>query len=271
MIKTRLKSYMDIGLFDSGSGGLTVLRQIVNIAPNHRFIYLADTANLPYGNKTREQILSYGDLKMQWMRSMGVEMVSVGCNTTDSVIYDQTHRYNGFFNKGIVHIIHPTVSGIVNNFQVTKVGIIATEATARSQVFDKAFKQISNIETLSVPCPDLVSWIESAEYHYDTGYRLLLEYMKPLIDFGIDSLIYGCTHYQLASNVINDILTDHGMKIQLFDPATFIAKEISQMFLEESKFSIEFYVTDIGVKSKLSSIVEKLFGFKPEIKLTTLC
>ena len=262
---------MDIGVFDSGSGGLTVLKEIINLVPNHRFIYLADGANLPYGNKTRDQILSYADLKMQWMQSMGVDLVSVACNTSDSVIFNQNHRYDGFFKQGIVHIIHPTVHGIVNNYQVKRVGIIATEATVKSKVFERAFKTISNIETLSVPCPELVTWIESEESEYEIGYNLLLQYMQPLIDFRIDSLLYGCTHYQLASNVIDDILSHHKMKILSFDPAKFIAKEISTIPLDENQFSVEFYVTDIGAKSKLSSTVERLFGFKPEIKLTTLC
>ncbi len=262
---------MNIGVFDSGSGGLTVLREIVKVAPNHRFIYLADTANLPYGNKTREQILSYADLKMQWMKSMGVDLVSVACNTTDSFIFDQSDRYNGFFSKGILHIIQPTVEGIVNKYSVTKVGVIATEATAGSKAFDKAFNKISNIETLSVPCPELVPWIESEEFHYETGYKLLSQYMQPLIDFNIDSLIYGCTHYQLASHVIDDIFSHNRIKIQLFDPDRFIAEKILQLHLDENQFSVEFYVTNIEAKSKLASKVEKLFGFKPEIKLTKLC
>ena len=113
---------MNIGVFDSGSGGLTVLKEIVKAIPNHRFIYLADTANLPYGSKTQTEILSYADLKMNWMQSMGVDIVSVACNTTDSVIFNKTDRYNGFFSKGIIHIIQPTVEGIVNKYQVRKSG-----------------------------------------------------------------------------------------------------------------------------------------------------
>jgi glutamate racemase len=261
---------MDIGLFDSGSGGLTVLKEILNIIPNHRFIYLADTANLPYGNKTKDEILSYGDLKMKWMKSMGVDIVSVACNTTDSVLYDQSYRYDDFFKYGIVHIIYPTVSSIVHNYKVKRVGIIATEATAKSKVFDNIFNKISNIETLSVSCPELVSWIESEDSDYQTGYNLIMQYIKPLIDFKIDSLIYGCTHYKFVSHIINDILHHHGMKIQLFDPAEFVAKEISKIPLNESQFSIEFYITDITASSKLASRVEKVLGFKPEIKLTTL-
>jgi len=261
---------MDIGLFDSGSGGLTVLKEIVKMKPNNRFIYLADTANLPYGNKTREQILSYGDLKMQWMKSMGVDIVSIACNTTDSVLYDQAYRYNNFFKYGIIHIIHPTVSGIVHNYKVKKIGIIATEATARSKVFDNAFKQISDIETLSVSCPELVPWIESEDSDYEAGYKLIDGYIKPLIDFKIDSLIYGCSHYQFISHLINDILNNYKMEIQLFDPAQFVAEAISKMPLDDSQFSIEFYVTDIKAKSQLLSRVEKMFGLKPEIRLTTI-
>lgn len=271
MLKKKLKIHMDIGIFDSGSGGLTVLKEIVRVAPNNRFIYLADSANMPYGNKTRDEILSYGDLKMKWMKALGVDLVSIACNTTDSVIYNSIDRYSGLFKKGIVNIIFPTVKGIVENHKVKRVGIIATEATANSKAFDKAFQEISNVATLSVPCQELVPLIESQNFDYNTCYNLLLKYIKPLVDFGIDSLIYGCTHYQLISHVISDTLSHYNVNVKLFDPATFVAEEISKLDLEESKFSIEFYITDAKAKSQLKDRVEQLFGFKPEINITKLC
>jgi glutamate racemase len=271
MLKRKLKVNMDVGIFDSGSGGLTVLKEIVKVAPNNRFIYLADSANMPYGNKTRDEILSYGDLKIRWMKEMGIDLLSIACNTTDSVIYDEAHQYKDLFKRGIVHIIYPTVKAIVEKYKVKKVGIIATEATANSKAFDKAFEKISNVETMSVPCPQLVPLIESQQYDYDLAYNLLLSYIKPLVDFGIDSLIYGCTHYKLLSHIVNDVLLHYNIKINLFDPATFVAEEISKLSLEESKFSIEFYTTDDKAKERLSNIVEQLFGFKPEINITKLC
>lgn len=257
---------MDIGLFDSGIGGLTVLKEIVKSSPNNRFVYLADTANLPYGNKSDEQILSYADSKMRWMKKMEVELVSIACNTTDSVIGNDLDRYSGCFQKGIVNIIKPTVVSIVKDPSVKRVGVMATEATVKRGGFNKAFAE-SSVKVLSVPCPGLVPWIESDDCDYKIGYKLVSEYAKPLIEFGIDSLVYGCTHYKFVQNIIEEFFAK---KVKFFDPATFVAEEIKNLRLETSKQSFEFYVTDLSAKNRLEKTVYKLFKIEPKVELVSL-
>lgn len=261
---------MDIGLFDSGIGGLTVLKEIIRKSPNNRFIYLADNANLPYGDKTPEQIVSYADSKIEWMRSKKVDLVAVACNTTDSVICAE--RYAKMFQKGVVSIIQATVQGITTKHQVKRVGVIATNRTVQSRAFERIFDKTSNIEVISVACPALVPWIESDNQDYEVGYRLVSEYLLQLLQWEIDALIYGCTHYALISHLINDIIREQGYsdKIVLFDPAVFVADAVETVPLNETEFSLEFYMTDISARTRFENAVIKIFGFRPDIQLVNL-
>ncbi len=260
---------MKIGLFDSGIGGLTVLKEIINLSPNHRFIYLADTANLPYGDKTDEQILTYADLKMNWMKRMVVDLVSIACNTTDSVIGNDLYRYKGYFKRGILNIIKPTALAIQKDQSIKKVGIMATEATVKRQAFENAFEKTS-VDVRSVACPKLVPWIESEDVDYEVGYQLISEYMSKLFDFGIESLIYGCTHYKLAASIIEDVIRNNKKEIKYFDPAKFVAEEVRKLEFPAGEQSFEFYVTDISAKSRLENAVFKMLGIKSTVQVVSL-
>jgi glutamate racemase len=281
---------MDIGLFDSGIGGLTVLKQISLRAPKNRFIYLADTANLPYGDKTQEQILSYAHSKMLWMKQIGVDVVSIACNTTDSVLSKNSiEDYQKMFKYGIVNIIEPTAIGVIKTLpNIKKIGILATEVTAKNPAFKNAFAKLSSdVQIVIIPCPELVPWIESSMYHYDEGYSLISEYMRPLFEFGIQGLIYGCTHYPFASQVIKDVIiknnfipTDihekmHNNSITLINPASFVAGVVHDIIhttesSSDEKFEVECYITDVSAKSRLQQTAEKLFGFIPQIEVIDL-
>ncbi len=281
---------MDIGLFDSGIGGLTVLKQISLRIPKNRFIYLADTANLPYGDKTQEQILSYAHSKMIWMKQMGVDIVSIACNTTDSVLSKTSiSEYQKMFNYGVVNIIEPTAIGVIKTIpNIKRIGILATEVTAKNGAFKTAFDKLSSdVQIIIIPCPALVPWIESAERKYDEGYRLISEYMKPLFEFGIEGLIYGCTHYPFASQVIKDVIIKNDFipidinqemqnnSITLIDPSSFVAGAVHDIICytkrsDDQKFEIECYITEASAKIRLERAAEKLFGFIPKIQIIDL-
>ncbi len=268
---------MDIGLFDSGIGGLTVLNELVSNFPHNRFIYLADTANLPYGNKTPEQILSYADAKMKWMKDIGVDIVSIACNTTDATLSKiDASAYQTMFKNGIVNIIKPTARGILESTPTIKrIGVIATEATTRSGAFKNAFKELSsNVEVMTVQCPELVPWIESEERDYKKGYKLISNYLEKLIEFEMEGLIYGCTHYPLASDVIQDVLNKNGKNdVMLFNPAFFVSSEIARKVNFDTTiqgFEAKFFVTEISAAARLQQAVKNLFGFIPEVQIADL-
>lgn len=268
---------MDIGLFDSGIGGLTVLKEFFIKFPHNRFIYLADTANLPYGNKTHEQLLSYADAKMKWMSDVGVEILSIACNTTDAAISKiDTSKYQMMFKNGIVNIIKPTAKGILQSRpDIKKIGVIATEATTRSNAFMNAFKELSNdVEVMTVPCPELVPWIESHDRDYEKGYRLISNYLEALIKFQMEGLIYGCTHYPLASDIIQDILNKNCKNdVTLFNPAFFVSSEIARKINFDTHiqdFEVKFFVTEISATARLQKAVKNLFGFVPEVQVADL-
>lgn len=268
---------MDIGLFDSGIGGLTVLKELVSKFPNNRFFYLADTANLPYGNKTPEQILSYADAKMKWMKDIGVDMVSIACNTTDATLSKiDVSGYQRMFKNGIVNIIKPTARGILElTPAIKKIGVIATEATTKSNAFNNAFKELSNnVEVMTIPCPELVTWIESDDRDYEKGYKLISNYLEKLIGFEMEGLIYGCTHYPLASDVIQDVLNKNGKNdVMLFNPAFFVSSEIARKVNFDTTiqgFEAKFFVTEISAAARLQQAVKNLFGFIPEVQVADL-
>lgn len=258
---------MDIGIFDSGIGGLTVLKKIVDLCPHNKFLYLADTANLPYGNKTFDEILLYANKKMHWMKSMGVNLVSIACNTTDSVIGDKMHLYDGIFDAGIKNIIQPTANGIIKQYpELRKIGVLATERTAKSIAFERAFSNVSNkVEVITIACPELVPWIESKNRNNAVGRKLIAEYLKPLLKSKIEGLIYGCTHYQFAAGIIDDMIGS----IHSFNPADFVALEVKNVE-KPSQQSFEFYITSEDAMERLQSSVQDIFGFKPTVNLINL-
>ncbi len=279
---------MNIGLFDSGIGGLSVLKQVVLSTPKNRFIYLADTANLPYGNKTQEQILSYADSKMRWMKQMGVDIVSIACNTTDSVLSQiNIAEYQKMFKCGIVNIIEPTAIGVIKTLpNIKRIGVIATEVTTKNGAFQNAFKKLSSdVQVVTIPCPGLVPWIESIEQKYEEGYRLVSEYMENLFRFGIQGLVYGCSHYPFASQVIKDVIIKNGFipiavhqkmhsnSITLIDPADFVAGVVHDTIdytEDKQQLEIECYITEISAKVRLERVTKKLFGFIPKIQIIDL-
>lgn len=276
---------MDIGLFDSGIGGLTVLQEIIKLSPNNKFIYLADTANLPYGDKTQEQILSYADAKIRWMKAKGVDMVSIACNTTDAALskVDRSH-YNKMFDSGIVNIMKPTVKGIIAKFpNIKRIGILATEATSKSGAFYDEFKRLApEIEVITISCPGLVPWIESDEKNYELGFRMVTDYMIKLFEYQVQGLIYGCTHYLFLSEIIKEVILAEGYNpieiseipsnnsITLLNPGLFVAFEVKGRAKLNEDFQLECYVTESSAKNRLEKTVEKLFGFTPEITLIDL-
>lgn len=279
---------MSIGLFDSGIGGLSVLKRVVQYLPTQRYIYLADTANLPYGNKTPEQILSYAISKLNWMATMGVNLVSIACNTTDSILNSvDISSYRDKFSHGIAHIITPTVHGIINKYPtIKKIGVLATESTANNQGFEKAFALHSNLEVIVIPCAELVPWIESGMHDYNSGYKLITNYVKKLLDCNIEGFIYGCTHYPFVSHIIKAVLQDNGYNpiniecfdrsnnndIIMFDPASFTALEIKEKAntFDSEYFVIDCYITEITAKNRLEQAIMQLFGLQPKITLIDL-
>jgi glutamate racemase len=211
-------SEFTIGLFDSGVGGLTVLRKLeaaVNQLPwaNHyKFIYLGDTARCPYGNRKPKEIQVFAGQISDWLVSLGANAIVMACNTSAALAHEQTVSRA---TVPVYDLITPTAD------YIAKLGIntavLATASTVRSQAFSKAIaKRNSSLNTIEVACPDLVPLIEQGLIHHQTTRDVLKNYLQALSGKDIQGLVFGCTHYPFLQDLIKELLPPD---IQLIDPA----------------------------------------------------
>lgn len=176
---------MKIGIFDSGVGGLTVLKEMINIHPNAHYIYYGDTKNLPYGSKTKEELITLSDSIIKFLLEQKVDIIIIACGTVSSNIYEELKRH---YNIPIIDVLNPTVE-YIKEFNLKKIGLLGTEMTVKSRAFEKKLGKIK-----AVACPKFVPLIESGS-DLDEASKGYLNYLD-----GCDNIILGCTHYPLALN-----------------------------------------------------------------------
>lgn len=194
-----------IGIFDSGVGGLTVVKSLLNTLPNENIVYLADSKHMPYGDKTNEQIIKYVSDDVDFLKKYDLKAIVIACNTADSVAAKTIKNNCKIPIFGVIESAAKTAAKTTNN---QKIGVIATTATINSNEYEKQIKKCnSNIEVFNQACPFLTPLIEEGEF--DIGNQkmryILEDYLTPLIENGIDTLVLGCTHYDLLTEIIKDM------------------------------------------------------------------
>ncbi|RMB62518.1 glutamate racemase [Tessaracoccus antarcticus] len=194
-----------IGIFDSGFGGLTVMRALVDQLPNEDFLYLGDTARAPYGPLPIAQVREYALQGLDHLAGMGVKALVIACNSASAaVLRDARERYS----IPIHEVILPAAKRAVAATRNGRVGVVCTQATATSGSYNDAFAVAGDLSLTTRACPRFVEFVEQGI----TGGKELLgvaeEYLRPLIDADIDTLILGCTHYPLLAGVINYVMGD---------------------------------------------------------------
>jgi glutamate racemase len=210
-----------IGVFDSGVGGLTVLRQIYQQLPNESIIYVGDTARLPYGIRSQLEILQFVREILHWMQQQGVKMAIMACNTSSALALDIVQQE---FNFPILGVILPGATAAAQ--QGRRIGVIATPATAQSNAYRQAILAIQpNAQVWQVSCPEFVPLIEQNRIHDPYTTEIAKTYLEPLIEKEIDTLVYGCTHYPLMSPVLRSLLPP---QVKLIDPAVHVVATCSQ-------------------------------------------
>lgn len=247
---------LPIGVFDSGVGGITVLKKLQARMPKENFIYLADTARLPYGEKTSEQLTSYFEEVMGWMKNHTVKMLVVACNTSSSVVLENLTPPS----FPVLGTIQPTVSQIALAYN--RLGLIATTATVQSMAFEKALKKINPAIVIhSMSCPKLVPLIESYNFNDSETREVLQEYLQPLIDQDIQALLYGCTHYPHLSSLVDVLLPDG---VAIIDPADHMADRVLSLLQQDNLLRVQpnsealFYTT--GDPITFQSSLKKFYG-----------
>lgn len=210
-----------IGIFDSGVGGLTVLRELRRQLPHESIIYFADTARLPYGIRSQPEILQYVREINQWLLSQDVKMIIMACNTSSALALE---RVRAECPIPILGLIVPGAAVAVATGR--RIGVIATPATAQSQAYRRAIQTLNpEVEVWEVGCPEFVPIIEQNRIEDSQTDAIAREYLQPLLQAKIDTLVYGCTHYPHLAGVLRRILPP---TVKLVDPAVAVVKAAKQ-------------------------------------------
>ncbi len=189
-----------IGIFDSGIGGLTVVRAIREHLPDYDIIYFGDTARTPYGNKSPRTVMEYAVQNTEFLLDKGASIIVMACNTASSVAYDEVAVR---FNTPLFEVISPAVEQAVTHSRKNRIGVIGTRATVKSGVYEtKILKICPGAKIYSAPCPLLVPMVEEGWIGRPATSMIVKKYLHPLKVRQIDTLILGCTHYPLLKKVI---------------------------------------------------------------------
>lgn len=237
-----------IGMFDSGLGGLTVMREIARLMPDESFVYLGDTARVPYGSRSNETITRFGMQDAAFLLARDIKMLIVACNTVSSVALDAIQ--SAFPELPVTGVVLPGARAAVMRTAEKKVGVIGTHATIRTQSYVKAIHNIDKtIKVYGKPCPLLVPLVEEGLTNTSLTRQVVQHYLYEMVDIGIDCLILGCTHYPLLMEVIQETV---GTRIHLLDSALWAAKEAQDLLVNLDSLapagaggSKTFLVTDV--------------------------
>lgn len=237
-----------IGVFDSGIGGLTVLSEIKKLLPNENFVYLGDTARVPYGTKSSKTVLTYSQINSKFLVSKGIKLLVVACNTASAVALPSL-RWD--LEIPIIGVIEPGARKAASTTETGIVGVIGTPSTIKSGAYKRAIENISpEVEVISKACPLFVPLAEEGWTEGKIAELTARSYLGPLKDSGIDVLILGCTHYPLLKTTIQKAVGDG---VKLIDSAEETAMEIKRILHERktlngnsSQTQQEFYLTDVS-------------------------
>lgn len=217
-----------IGIFDSGLGGLTVVSKIIKALPEESFIYFGDTARMPYGEKTPEQIKKFVYQIIDFLIQKGSKAIVMACNTSSAIAYEEAVEK---YKLPITGVINSAVEAAVGLTKNNKIGVIANEATVKSLAYPETFSKISlNHQTVyQAACPLLVPLVEKGQIDTPEVKTVLKDYLLPLKEKKIDTLVLGCTHYPHLLKSIKEILNG----VAILDPAEHMAEKL-KVVLEEN-------------------------------------
>ncbi len=256
-----------IGIFDSGVGGLTVLRELYQQLPRESILYFGDTARLPYGNRTSQEIIHFVREILIWMQQEQVKMVIMACNTSSALALDVVRQE---FDLPILGVILPGARAAVR--QGKRIGIIATPATVASNAYRDAIHEIDgSVQVWQQSCPEFVPLIEQNRIHDPHTKKVAQGYLQPLLDAKIDTLVFGCTHYRHLIPVFREILPT---SIQLVDPASYVVraarKELEVLALSHAHPALETRFTVSGCPKTFAEVSRPLLGFAPAVERVIL-
>lgn len=249
-----VKKTAPIGVFDSGVGGLTVAREIMRNLPKEDIVYFGDTARVPYGSKSKDNIIRYSRQIIHFLQTKGVKAIVIACNTASALALDTVKDE---FDIPIIGVVEPGARAALAVTENKKIGVIGTEATVRSSMYEKIMEGINpEVSVIAKACPLFVPLVEEGFKKHQVTDEIIDYYLADLKKSDIDALILGCTHYPLLRSKIREYV---GEKITLVNPAYETAMDLKRILkemdmenpdIEGDHGSYSFYVSDAADKFK---------------------
>jgi glutamate racemase len=282
MLGSLLNRQLPIGIFDSGVGGLTVYRALHERLPHERFVYLGDTARVPYGTKSLATVEKYAIENAKFLEAHGIKMLVVACNTASALALPAIRARVGV---PVVGVIEPGARAVVEASEGRRIGVIATESTIRSGAYRKAIRELSGeAEVLERACPLFVSLAEEGWAETDVARAVAREYLSDFRGDRVDSLVLGCTHYPILRGVIQETV---GEGVRLIDSGEAAAESVEALLGSETLERVSpaesedadanpvarerhlcddldhFYVTDAA--ERFARVAERFLGSAPRV------
>lgn len=249
-----IKKSAPVGVFDSGVGGLTVAREIMRHLPNENIVYFGDTARVPYGSKSKDNIIRYSRQIINFLKSENVKAIVIACNTASALALDVVR---GEIDIPIIGVVEPGARAALEVTRTKKIGVIGTEATIRSAMYEKIIRGLDpEAMVIGKACPLFVPLVEEGFAKHRVTQEIIDYYLASLLEMGIDSLILGCTHYPLLRSRIREYVGD---RITLVNPAYETAIDLKKLLEscdmentgeKQEHASYSFYVSDAADKFK---------------------
>lgn len=250
-----------IGIFDSGVGGLTVVHEIVEKLPAEDIVYFGDTGRFPYGTKTARQLIEFTSQICNFLVDKNVKLIIIACNSASSAALEWAQAH---FEIPIIGVIEPGARAAYMATVNRKIGVIGTPATIKSNSYIKAVHSFdTGIDVYQASCPHFASYVENGKTDGEDIRRIAENYLKPLNEKKVDSLILGCTHYPLISDLIAEVI---GNKTKLISSAEETALEVKEILGRKEllrinhKGAIEFFST--GPREKFIKLGSRFLGRK---------
>ena len=249
-----------IGVFDSGIGGTSIWSAIHELLPNEKTIYLADSKNAPYGQRSKDEIVALSKKNVEFLLENNCKLIVVACNTaTTNAIVELRADYDVPFVG-----IEPAIKPAANNSQTLVIGILATKGTLNSELFNKTAEMFHNTKIIEQVGHGLVQLIEDGNLYSPEMTQLLESYLQPMIEANIDYLVLGCSHYPYLIPQIKKILPDH---IKIIDSGEAVARQTKNLLKDKVGFSESTDIDPVFYVNSDHKVLETILEYKyPVIK-----
>jgi glutamate racemase len=241
-----------IGVFDSGIGGLTVVKRLTSVLPLENIVYFGDTARVPYGSKSNSTVIEYSIQDAKFLMNKNVKAIVVACNTASSIALEEIKNK---FNVPVIGMIEPGAKSAVSNSKNGKIGVIGTRATINNKAYSAEINKLDPaIKVYEKACPLFVPLAEEGWINHQATRLIANDYLHELREKGIDTLVLGCTHYPILTEVIQEAVGDNVILIDSgIASAELVKYELDRFDLHTNRFAVghqDFYVSDIPSKFK---------------------